>query len=653
MIRYKVESATYAPAVPDKYERLSRILHQSLPSQEDTEMICKASSRVCMFFQEISTMSDNSRDRNGLTAPKTLLERPGPNLHPVLIARHMLHLATFLQHLHPDIHEEIKGLSEPPRVMMKRLADTAISLVTTNEELIGNIEGLECITMECKYHANGGNLRRALMAVRRAIVVAQLMGLHCVHRSAQYKVLDPKTKVDTQYIWFQNLFCDRHLCLLLGLPQFCADESMASDEMLANETPLGRLERLHCVLASRILARNESNPSSHDFALTKDLDLELQKTAKIMPSKWWLIPNLASVVHDPQALFSDTRRLVHQMLHYSLLNKLHLPHMLRPSAEHKYSKIMCVNASRELLSRFIMFRSLNHIASCFHIIDFLALMAGLTLLLAHLDSHCSSQTDNLLAHQCHPQQCLSDRAMIEQALENMEEVSRLNTDALSAQSADLLRRLLAIEIEVADGHTHVAESVSVLQAPETEMQPDEDNNSVVRVYIPYFGTIKIAREGGISKEMPKAQTSGPGPSSQNQPPILGSPQTRHTNATVRSFNFDGLGVNPNAGTMSPAEAVGCDCVDELPAMLQRVSCPYAETHVPFTGDSVVTAQFTPQFGNAVSDPLLQQYQYPELTAGVEDWAFQGVDMAFFDSLMRGAEGSVNGAAEWVTWQNTE
>lgn len=89
---------------------------------------------------------------------------------------------------------------------------------------------------------------------------------------------------------------------------------------------------------------------------------------------------------------SETRRLVDQMFHYSLLNKLHTPHMLRSSTEHKYSKIMCVNASRELLSRFIMFRSLNQIASSFRVMDFLALMAGLTLLLAHLDS-CNSKVN--------------------------------------------------------------------------------------------------------------------------------------------------------------------------------------------------------------------------------------------------------------------
>nr|POE47337.1 dehydrocurvularin biosynthesis regulator [Quercus suber] len=35
------------------------------------------------------------------------------------------------------------------------------------------------------------------------------------------------------------------------------------------------------------------------------------------------------------------------------------------------------------------------------------------------------------------------------------------------------------------------------------------------------------------------------------------------------------------------------------------------------------------------DIILQHMDLPSITAGAEDWAFQEVDMAFFDSLLRG------------------
>ena len=259
----------------------------------------------------------------------SLLKTPGPNVHPVLIARHMLWVATFLQHLHPHLQNETAGLSEPPRQMMKQLADISIRLVTMDDDLLGSVEGLECVMIESMYHTNGGNLRKGLIAIRRAMVIAQLMGFHRPGiQAAQCARLDPETRPNPSGIWFRILFSERHLCLMLGLPQSTLDHSMASGAMLANDSPMGRLERIHCTIASRILERNHSDPSSKDVTLTHELDGELQKAAEDMPQKWWLTANLA-IASDPEALFWDMRRLFHQLFHYNLLNQLHLPYMLR------------------------------------------------------------------------------------------------------------------------------------------------------------------------------------------------------------------------------------------------------------------------------------------------------------------------------------
>lgn len=189
-------------------------------------------------------------DQQGLTTPESLLEIPEPNLHPVLIAKHMLLLASFLQHVHPDLHKDVKDLSESPRAMMDRLADLALGLVTTNDEFLGSIESLECVMIESVYQANIGSLRRSWLAGRRAMSIAQLMGIHRPDHKAQYKVLDPRTRCDPQLMWFRIVFLDRYLCLMLGISQGSLDRSMCSDTLLANDTPMGRLERIHCVIAS-------------------------------------------------------------------------------------------------------------------------------------------------------------------------------------------------------------------------------------------------------------------------------------------------------------------------------------------------------------------------------------------------------------------
>ncbi|KAK3317569.1 C6 zinc finger domain-containing protein [Cercophora scortea] len=630
-----------------KFEELSRFLHEALPSREDTERICNASRHPSVLAHEIMTMPYSTLDQSGLKTPDSLLEIPGPHMHPVLIARHMLLLATFLQHLHPDLHKEIKGLSESPRAIMERLADLAVSLVTTNDELLGSIEGLECVMIESVYQANVGNLRRSWVSSRRAMGIAQLMGLNRADHRMQYKVLDTKTQYHPQLMWFRIVFLDRYLCLMLGLSQGCLDRSMASDALLANDTPMGRLERIHCVIASQILERNESSPSSHDVALTRTLDVELQKAARSLPSKWWLVPNLDVAAADSQALFWNTRRMFAQLLHYNLLNQLHLPYMLRssssPERKYEYSRITCVNASREMLSRFITLRSFNGLAFSCRTVDFLALMAAMTLLLAHIDSHLSDAGDNLLAHQYH-----TDRAMIEQVQENMRAVNRINADALSSQSADLLHRLLAVEAEAANAYPRGGgRRVSVHEAGTELATPasGQDGDAVISVHIPYFGIIRIAREG-LSKE-------GSNGSSRTAQPVENT--TENTNLSfhlldpqMRPAGRSGTGGVTGAGAevMTPADSGYCH-VETSPIMSEAYAKSQGYVGLgPFpvgAGDDTGTCggQFAPpQLQNpGLSDQPMQYGEYPGPAAGAEDWAFQGVDLAFFESLMRstGAE----------------
>jgi hypothetical protein len=571
-------------------------------------------------------MGYTTLEQNGLKTSESFLEPPDPSSHPVIISRYMLKLAQFLLHMYPGLYEEIDGLPESPRAMRERLSDLVTNLVTTDDELVGSIEGLECIMIESMYQANVGNLRRSWVVNRRAMGIAQLMGLHRPDNRAQYKVLDRKTEVHPHVIWFRIIYLDRHLSLMLGLPQGSVDRTITSPAMLAEDTPMGRLERQHCAIASRILERNESVPSSEHLDLTRDLDLDLRKAARTMPSQWWLAPNLNNTSSDPNALFWDTTRVFAQLLHFNLLNQLHLPYMLRCSSSsttssssfgsrYEYSRITCVNASREVLSRSIILRRANLVACSCRIVDFLALMAAMTLLLAHLDSH-RLGADNLLAHQ-YP----SDRAMIEKAQENMREVNRINSDALSAQSADLLRRMLAIDVTSAGEDLSTTETVSVQEAQSEEDPSDPDDDTTVSVHIPYFGIIKIAREG-MTKETARPQFAGrAGHLAQCKADVLPtSPSKKVTEAESymgRPENFSGSSIN-----LDPTTPVNTG---------EEITEPFS---FPLATANDMTSNIPAQLQNYSEDPLLHQDDYPGLTAPGEDWAFQGVDMAFFDSLMR-------------------
>ncbi|KAL1860063.1 hypothetical protein Plec18170_002012 [Paecilomyces lecythidis] len=534
-------------------------------------------------------------------------------MHPVLIARFMLHLAIALQHLQPSSSQEMDGLTETPREMMKSLAETATSLVTRNDDLMSCIEGLDCLMIETWYHVNGGNLRKALITIRRAMTIAQLMGFHR-HGKAQCNVVENETQIYPEFIWFRMISLERHLCIMLGTPQASFDRNMATETLLREDTAMGRLDRIHCVVMSRILERNHTAPSVGDVVLTQEIDQVLQKASKDFPSKWWLTPNLATVANQPEALFWDMRRLFHHLSHYNLLIQLHLPFMLRSAKtghQYDYSRMTCIAASREILSRLIMFHSFNRIAFSCRTVDYFGLMAAMALLIAHLDSHrclplsTSEQlpynevfmSNNALVHQ-RP----SDRALIEQTHEIMEEASRLNGDSMSIQASSLLQRLMTIEAEAASEVTHE----SNMQAPPTAQKPQSSStNGTIRVSIPSFGVIEIDRGGVISND------SG--------------------DFSVGEIAFE-----------NKERSCASDNVNGNLAIGGRVRVHDISSQGPRNGGINV-------------DPLQrlpgttgQRGEEPMLPVRV-DWSLQNVDTAFFDTLMRGTGN--DDSVDWSTWLN--
>ncbi|KAH7121876.1 C6 zinc finger domain-containing protein [Dactylonectria estremocensis] len=636
---------TTTPSKQSRYGSISAALYAALPPRQDIHLMIKAGLDISFDKLMMQPHAVLAQSPGGGRA--NLDDVPPETAHPVLLAKYLLVLATCLQYANPELHAaEVRRLSEPPDRLMRRLARVAYGLVVNNDEFLGSVEFLECVMLEAFYQANSGNLRRAWFACRRGMVVAQMMGLHRNGSRQPIKIVGSPKPLYPSYIWFRIVWADRQLCLMLGLPQGSLDESIASEAALAGDTPSDRFERKQSVIASRILERNESSDPGvmDDFAALQKLDAELQKTANEMGSKWWLPPTLANLVHDPEVAFWETLRLLEQMIYFNLLNMLHLPYMLRSNApdisyNFEYSKLASVSASRELLTRFIMFRSFNRVAFCCRSTDFHGLIAAMTLVIAHLDGH-RREGNNVLAHQRN-----SDRAMMDQVLENMDSVAEQSTDALSERSSSLLRSLLALEADAAEGRLGNAAAVM------TEMHPDlaTDDGQSLRINIPYFGTIRISREGIISMEAPRSATP-PSPGPQRELP--GDITT--TSATCVSMCDDTVD-RPNGSfsthtlPLEPSPFGDAESGKAFASQQPQKTTPTspAEAQLP---TSQPHQAFAPQFQSAITDALHQQYLYPGLTAGVDDWAFQGVDMSFFDSLMRGS-GAENAADDMNNWED--
>ncbi|KAF4773063.1 hypothetical protein HER10_EVM0001805 [Colletotrichum scovillei] len=365
------------------------------------------------------------------------------------------------------------------------------SSVTGNDQLTCSQEGLECLILETVFHTNAGNLRCAWMVLRRAIGLAQLMGLH-QGQPDKLAILDPQTKASASVMWHRISSQERYLALMLGLPATTLDDPyVAKHKFTPEESPCDYLERSHSYIMRCITARNESNQLG-DYSVTQQIDQMLQTAAQEMPPDWWLVPNAR--LRQRPAIMSEgekletTLRILFQITHFNLLILLHFPYMLRSNcrANHEYSRAARSNASRELLSRYIKFRCANEILFCCRAIDFSAFTACLSLLLAHIErwSHDSDVVD-FLVHQR-----ASDRALVEEVIELMLEVDHPNSGSLLKRTASILKALLDMEAGAASRSGRYSDS------PSAESSGDACRTSpCLRIKVPALGTVNITRHG--------------------------------------------------------------------------------------------------------------------------------------------------------------
>jgi hypothetical protein len=575
-----------------------RKLHELFPSHHDANLII-GNGGTSSFLQFFSMPSRDIFAGIGRSA-SSLAAIPSPSSHPVLLVRSLLYLAIGIQQLHPstfDINQ--LNLGKPPLEAMTEYIDAASDFIASNDRLLDSLEALECFMLEGYFHMNNGNLRRAWLLFRRAVGLGQLMGLHRGKTEA-IKALDPQNEANASFMWFRTIYADRFLALLLGLPASSAQNSIfASEDQLRADIPNGRLERIHCVISGRIIERNE-NMTGDGFATTQDIDFALQRAAKSMPAKWWL---LSSKSEDPTfGELEDLMRVILQIMHFNLLVLLHLPYMIRVSPERRYdySKIACINNSRELLTRFIRLRSFNRVTFCSRSIDFSAFTGCLTLLLAHLDSHRSNNgMDDFLAHQRD-----SDRAMVEEAIRFLLLDDRPNNNVLSEQTAAILKCLLAIEADASDDGTNGGTGT-------------KNADRGLRLTIPYFGMVNISRAGIVKST---GNDSSPAFSSSTAPETATNSPGDLSLTSTHSAPF----LKAQDSFISPPTTI-TENTSEL-AAFQQPDVEQAHWEALPAAPSI----------NLQTDffPNIQHYPVG-LNAEVEDWALQGVDRAFFENLLKG------------------
>lgn len=577
-------------ATARRLHSVRQALFDIYPTQHDAEIILANSTGNQMVDNLLYTEHDIATGR--AVSPRDVLRRPPPFAHPVIIAKCLLRFALCLSHMPPAFDYTQLDARKPVAEMGSEIVSTVGALVCLDDELISCAEGLDVLSLHMMCQISVGNLRKAWIALRRALSLGDLMGANTPSRLAALPYCDPSSDPAKRplpaVVWFRINDFERYLSLLLGLPTASRDEAFRTMELSTVLSPIEKLAVAHGRVTGRIIERNLSRMD--DYMMTLDIDCELKRMAEEMPAAWWAPPGdgVDAESATDEELMRQTGALIPQTRHYSLVIMLHLPFIMRSAIEPRFahSKASCRAASREVLSRYVRFRSLyGKRMSCRHM-DYYSLVASMTLVLGYVDAR-SGEPGDL-------EQRLRDRGLVDVARGKMAEQARSTGDKMTGEAAEVVGQLMPI---IDRGVGSCAEAREAMRKG-------------LRLRIPYLGTVSIADgEEGCGMGRLAEAPGCPGDETGNG---MGGGDVNAGMGNGASYDDTALRLSVDTGPMDPAVAQG-----------------QLDGQVEVGLDGVA--------GMDMDSSLLlgeEAVMQPGLTADAEDWSLQGIDTTYW-SLLNG------------------
>ena len=363
-------------------------------------------------------------------------------------------------------------------------------LVISDEELVGTIDGIECLFLYYKHDVNDGRMRRAWVNIRRALSFAQLLGLHTHSRNGRPPANPASLRGDS--LWKALYQSDRFLSLLLGLPYAVSElPSAASGQKTGDENYLFRL----CHIIGHIIDRNQEPPNNNTLPFTVKIESELTDLAESMPSDWWESESANLVT---ERLYGS---LMPQFWHHQARTLLHLPFMLKAATDrrYEYSRIATLESAREMLQRYLRFRpDMGFGSQICKVIDFQVFTAAMVLVLNLLSTSTSSPARD-------QEEAAMDEKLIEKTHDLLHRAS-LETDAgVTNQAARALKNFC-----------------------KARRDPCPPGRTSMRIVIPYFGAVVF----GPGKNLTN-QAYLKCPYAENQPAQLPTPDMEQIDSVIQ------------------------------------------------------------------------------------------------------------------------
>ncbi|KIX04811.1 uncharacterized protein Z518_05682 [Rhinocladiella mackenziei CBS 650.93] len=447
-----------------KTEKLRLPLIALLPSQEDADLIT-ASTNGWGLRQVVYAGDDPGHPIGDIRPFFDILSLSKASA--VTIARFLLYLAICIQQLPPEFDAGKLHFSSPIETVLQKYLNSVTDLVTSKDDLVCSMEGLEVLLLQSLFYINDGNLRRAWLCGRRTMNMAQFMGLQKAYLRYMREQKGDEEKFKAT-MWLKVVIVDRYLAVLLGFPVGVGDDCFGDESYL--RIPISGLidlvVRRLSIIAGLIATRNQRELLT-TYTHTLEIDEKLDQLARELPKSWCEIP----VLCPGERTLEEANKydlITHQMWYFQLTQLLHLPWMLRAftDSRYEYSKLSCLNASREMIIRYLALRSMNNTQMHARVVDFATIIASVTIILIHVGSGSNIENQRDVGHRKH-----SDMELVNKVVESMRVVAQGSREFMARQGVEVVEALLSVG----------------------ETGKDNGARGKLQLTIPFYGTIHITR----------------------------------------------------------------------------------------------------------------------------------------------------------------
>lgn len=439
---------------PGDCDAIHRSLVSLLPSQHDADIIFE-SSNGWMILNGIYRPSIDvyvNRDPQSYALDMQAIARE----RCIIVARTLLHLAICISSLPPEFDSSRLSMWNLDATM-QNYVNTVVSQVTSSDEQMMTLHGLETLLLLAFYHMNSASLRQAWLIVRRGLSLAHLMGFHRMINQPDINPPIPGIS-NSKEIWRRLVDLDRYLGVHLRLP-FGADDYPLPEDADSHLIHKSKINKL-----IRQMVELDRDVSPQGYAVALALDEKMEAFMRELPKEFWEVPNIPSTAKSPESL-AVLERLMVQMWHFEMKIFIHLPYLLRAPQESRYdySKVTALQASRNVLMRWFALRNASITQACCRFGELGVFIAAITLTLdivIELGMKEKSEVQKTKG---------TDFAMICRLISEMEKLAKAspNREKIAGRSAMVLKKMLS------------------------SLDPSKQPTGKARMNIPFFGCIDL------------------------------------------------------------------------------------------------------------------------------------------------------------------